>query len=56
MQLKSKTILSRKPRLKIKSNHLRSGVSKASRHWVSSIQGTAVRDGKGWYIQQKDKK
>lgn len=50
--LKSKTILIRKPDLKLKANHLDTGVSKLTRHWPSKTLGTAVRDGKGWYKPQ----
>ena len=44
-QLKSKTILTRKPLLKLMPNHLDTGVSKHTRHWPSQIRGLAMEKG-----------
>lgn len=50
-QLKSKTILDRKPKLKLYSNHFKPKRSEKmiARYWDSYRYGTAVRDGNGWY-------
>ena len=45
-RLKSKTILKRKPDLKLCSNHFKDTVSKHGRHFVG---GQAISDGNGWY-------
>ncbi len=49
-KLKSKTILSRKPNLKICSNHQKDEGPRVYRYWDSMVKGTAYSDGKGWYI------
>ena len=48
-RLKSKTILDRKPKLKICSNHLRATYIPSGRYWNSSTLGQAIGDGNGWY-------
>jgi hypothetical protein len=48
-KLKSETILSRKPNLKICSNHLVDDGPIVKRWWPSQLMGTAISDGKGWY-------
>jgi len=47
-QLKSPTILDRKPALKLCPNHFNTSSSKG-RYWNSSHRGQAISDGKGWY-------
>ena len=47
-RLKSKTILKRKPNLTICSNHLKEEIY-PKRIWNSSVQGTAISNGGGWY-------
>ena len=50
--LKNPDILKQKPHLKICSNH-RIGVKTdkdTCRWWQSKKMGTAISDGKGWYI------
>ena len=51
-QLKSKTILDRKPNLKLCSNHF-TDVQMVKNFWPSNKLGTAVKDGKGWYRQER---
>lgn len=47
-RLKSKTILDRKPNLKICSNHLHPERGKAiTRYWPSRQSGQAISDGNG---------
>lgn len=50
-QLKSKTILQRKPNLKLCSNHFKDEIY-IKNYWPSDKLGTAIRDGKGWYRKQ----
>ncbi len=45
-RLKSKTILKRKPRLRLCSNHFKDSGPTVKRLWTG---GQAFRDGKGWY-------
>jgi len=45
-RLKSKTILKRKPRLKLCSNHFK---TEYPVHRIWTMRGQAIRDGKGWY-------
>lgn len=47
--LKSKTIMDRKPNLKICSNHQQDKWPRVIRFW-DQREGTAKRDDKGWYV------
>lgn len=61
--LKNPDILKKKPHLKLCSNHFVDDGPVVRRMWVSAeipsrddsprcVQGTAVRDGDGWYVKQ----
>jgi len=54
-QLKSKTILTRKPSLTLCSNHKKTVIG-GGRIWNPLTMGQAFRDGKGWYIGHGNKK
>ncbi len=47
--LKSLTILKRKPDLNICSNHRKDNFMSKGRRWDSKKMGTAHSDGEGWY-------
>ena len=49
-RLKSKTILDRKPNLKICLNHLKDTNVSKGRTWVAPIHGQAFCDGHGWFV------
>jgi len=47
-KLKSKTILEKKPNLKLCSNHFKTKFT-YGRYWNSNVKGQAISDGKKWY-------
>ena len=53
--IQNTSILDRKPNLKLCGNHFKTG-KRIYRVWNSKMLGTAISDGKGWYIEQKMKK
>lgn len=50
--LKDENILKKKPDLKLYPNHY-IYISTGKRSWNSHAQGTAYRDKKGWYKEEK---
>ena len=51
--LKDPDILKKKPELKICSNHRKKERGRIYKFWDSGKQGTAVRDGNGWYKEKE---
>ena len=47
--LKNENILKLKPKLTICSNHQKAEKQSDGRYWNSKVNGTARKDGAGWY-------